>query len=287
MRLVRILTLSLMIGLAPACLAQAHVAKHAPSKAFAPLQQWKAAIVAGDENAFRALYSTDPPAIILTPQGEMNTDGETDFWIKPKVRSLKLDVQKSHPTGKGLLELLLQAEMQTAAEEAPVYVSFSQQWQQQKQGWRIVALKRSIKGHLQQPTSLENDIYHLGTDAHAEVKSALARATKENKHVLLIFGANWCYDCHVLDIALHRPDLAPVLAESYETVHVDVGRGDKNQDLMAQYQVPMKRGIPGIAVLDSDGKLLYSQKNGEFENARSLAPQDLLQFLNQWKPQPH
>jgi len=48
--------------------------------------------------------------------------------------------------------------------------------------------------------------------------------------------------------------------------------------------VPMDRGIPAIAVLDSNGKLLYSQKNGEFEKARSLGPEDLLKFLNQWKP---
>ena len=90
--------------------------------------------------------------------------------------------------------------------------------------------------------------------------------------MLVVFGANWCYDCHVLDLAFHRPDVAGVLQQNFEVVHVDVGEGDKNQDLMQQYQVPMKQGIPAIAVLDSDGKLLYSQKGGEFEKARALAP---------------
>jgi sensor domain CHASE-containing protein len=47
----------------------------------------------------------------------------------------------------------------------------------------------------------------------------------------------------------------------------------------------MKRGIPGLAVLDSDGKLVYSQKNGEFENARAMSSQDFQEFLNQWKPE--
>ena len=75
-----------------------------------------------------------------------------------------------------------------------------------------------------------------------------------------------------------------VLAANYEVVHVDIGKGEKNQDLMAKYEVPMKRGIPGLAVLDADGKLVYSQKNGEFENARALAPEDFLAFLNKWKP---
>lgn len=42
--------------------------------------------------------------------------------------------------------------------------------------------------------------------------------------------------------------------------------------------------IPAIAVLDYSGKLLFSQKNGEFEKARSLDRETLLAFLNQWKP---
>ena len=47
----------------------------------------------------------------------------------------------------------------------------------------------------------------------------------------------------------------------------------------------MARGIPRLAILNSDRNLLFSQKNGEFEKARALAPEDLLQFLNKWKPQ--
>ena len=53
---------------------------------------------------------------------------------------------------------------------------------------------------------------------------------------------------------------------------------------MEQYHVPMKKGIPALAVLESDGKLIFSQQNGEFENARALGPDDLLQFLKKWKP---
>ena len=130
----------------------------------------------------------------------------------------------------------------------------------------------------------EKDIYSESADAHAEIKEALEKATAEHKRVIVVFGANWCYDCHVLDKAFHRSDLAPILAANYEVVHVDIGRGEKNQDLMKQYEVPMKRGIPGLAVLDANGKLVYSQKNGEFENARALTAEDFLAFLNKWKP---
>ena len=131
----------------------------------------------------------------------------------------------------------------------------------------------------------EKEIYNERADARAEIKEALEKASAEHKRVILVFGANWCYDCHVLDAAFHRSDLAPILAANYEVVHVDIGKGDKNQELMTKYEVPMKRGIPGLAVLDPDGKLVYSQKNGEFENARGLAPKDFLAFLNKWKPE--
>ena len=126
-------------------------------------------------------------------------------------------------------------------------------------------------------------IYNESADAHAEIKEALKKAAAEHKRVIVVFGANWCYDCHVLDTAFHRSDLAPILSANYEVVHVDIGKGEKNQDLMNKYEVPMKRGIPGLAVLDADGKLVYSQKNGEFENARALAQEDFLAFLNKWK----
>ncbi len=127
-------------------------------------------------------------------------------------------------------------------------------------------------------------IYNENANARAEIKEALTKAAAEHKRVIIVFGANWCPDCHALDDDFHRADVAPVLAANYEVVHVDIGKGDKNQDLMTKYEVPMKRGIPGLAVLDPDGKLVYSQKNGEFENARSLAPTDVLAFLNKWKP---
>jgi hypothetical protein len=42
-----------------------------------------------------------------------------------------------------------------------------------------------------------------------------------------------------------------------------------------------------LAVIESDGKLVVSQKNGEFENARAMTPQALLEFLNKWKLEAH
>jgi thiol:disulfide interchange protein len=139
--------------------------------------------------------------------------------------------------------------------------------------------------HLELPANKNKNIYPPDADAKAEIKEAEEKAAREHKRVLLVFGANWCYDCHVLDLAFHRPDFASTMS-GYEVVHVDIGEdGKKNGDLARQFQVPLGKGIPALAVLEGDGKLVVSQKNGEFENARGMTPQALLEFLNKWKPQ--
>lgn len=262
-------------------------ANGSPSAApFPALDQWKSAVLANNAGALRALYSSDPPAHVMTVSGDSSLDAETAFWAGLKPRSMKLEIIQSQSPQAGVQQIVFQAEVHVGASASAhvVYVTEGQLWQQENGQWRILATKRGDATRLQQPTSTSKVIYAPGSDAHAEIKQALALASKQHKNVLIVFGANWCYDCHVLDLAFHRPDLAGVLQKNYEVVHVDVGEGDKNQDIMQQYHVPMKKGIPALAVLDSSGKLLYSQQGGEFEKARSLAPEDLLAFLNKWKP---
>ena len=266
-----------------------HAAAKAPQAAalFPPLEEWKAAIVAGNVTALRALYSTSPSPQIATVAGPSSTDTEIAFWMGLKPKRMKIDLRKSESQQAGVQQVVFEAEVHSgaASSEHVQYVTEAQMWQQQNGSWKLVASKRTEAARLEQPASTDKVIYIAGVDAHTEIKNALALAAKQHKNVLIVFGANWCYDCHVLDLAFHRPDLAGALGRNYEVVHVDVGEGDKNQDIMERYHVPMKKGIPALAVLDPSGKLLYSQQGGEFEKARSLAPEDLLAFLNRWKPQ--
>ena len=95
---------------------------------------------------------------------------------------------------------------------------------------------------------------------------------KDHKRVILVFGGNWCYDCHVLNATFHSKEIAPLVNANYHVVHVNIGEDyDKNLDLAAKYKVPLKtRACPALVVLAPDGSLLYTQQEGEFEN--SIAP---------------
>jgi ketosteroid isomerase-like protein len=264
--------------------AQASAA--ASSTGFAPLEQWKSAIVAGDAAALRALYSTDPAAQVRANGVVAGADADVNFWLGLEARSVKLEIVRVTER-PGVENFILKAEVQTGLPNSPaVNVTDSQGWRKQGEQWRLVGAERTDAPHLKQPSDMKKNIYPADADAHAEIKEAEGKAATAHKRVLLVFGANWCFDCHVLDLAFQRPDLAPIVASGYEVVHVDLGPDEKkNADLVAQFEVPLDKGIPALAVAESDGKLVVSQRNGEFEDARSLTPEALLEFLNKWKPQ--
>ena len=73
------------------------------------------------------------------------------------------------------------------------------------------------------------------------------------------------------------------MKESFVLVHVDIGEGDKNLDLLKKYKTPLEKGVPAVAILGGDGSLLYSSGDGEFEAARRMMKKDLVAFLQGWK----
>ncbi len=131
----------------------------------------------------------------------------------------------------------------------------------------------------------DRTIYPPPDQAHAQIAAALKTAAATHKRVLLDFGGNWCGDCQVLDIYFHDPQNLPILNENFVLVHVNVGMYDANLDLARKYDIPLNRGVPAVAVLSSTGKLLYSQKGGEFEAMRRMESSAVTQFLVEWRPQ--
>lgn len=149
------------------------------------------------------------------------------------------------------------------------------------------AAQQPVSDDLLSPISVKTDLYPANADAKKEIAEALEKALTEKKRVILIFGGNWCYDCHVLDQALHEGEAGSIARQNYLLVHVDIGEGDKNLDLVKKYKIPLEKGVPALAVLKSDGELIYWSGVGEFEAARSMTKSALVAFLNHWKePRP-
>jgi thiol:disulfide interchange protein len=132
--------------------------------------------------------------------------------------------------------------------------------------------------------SAGREIYPDPSQAKADLAAALKTAAATHKRVLLDFGGNWCPDCQVLDLYFHDAKNRPILEANFVLVDINIGHMDANLDIAAQYQVPLHKGVPALAVLSEKGTLLYSQKGGEFEDMRHLESSALTSFLIQWKP---
>jgi thiol:disulfide interchange protein len=127
------------------------------------------------------------------------------------------------------------------------------------------------------------EIYPAPQQARTDLAAALKSASVTHKFVLLDFGGNWCGDCQVLDLYFHDATNRPILEANFVVVHVNIGRMDANLDIAQQYEVPLNKGVPALAVLSEQGNLLYSQKSGEFEAMRRMESSAVTQFLMQWK----
>ena len=133
------------------------------------------------------------------------------------------------------------------------------------------------------PPFVKKHLYSSTADPKADIAAALKQAKAQKKRVILDFGGDWCGDCQVLDIYMHQSPNTELLSKHFVVVHIDIGRMDRNVDVAAKYKVPIQKGVPAMAVLDANGKLLYSQENKEFENMRSMRSSDVTEFLNRWK----
>jgi thioredoxin 1 len=135
-----------------------------------------------------------------------------------------------------------------------------------------------------QPALARPSIYPEPEKAAADIAAAQQAASAEGKRVLVEFGGDWCGDCIVLDRIFHQPENEALLQQRYVLVHVNVGDHgiDRNGEVAERYGIPLKKGVPALAVLKGDGEVVYSQKNGEFESMRRMDPKSVNEFLDRW-----
>ena len=126
-------------------------------------------------------------------------------------------------------------------------------------------------------------LYDEQIDPKAEIAAGLRQAKMEHKRVILDFGGDWCGDCQVLDIYFHDQSNAELLNKNFVVVHVFIGQMDKNIDLAASYGVPIGKGVPALAVLDANGKVIHAQATGGFADMRHMESSAVHDFLLKWK----
>lgn len=126
-------------------------------------------------------------------------------------------------------------------------------------------------------------VYDESADGARQISDALAMAGKQDKRVLLQFGANWCGWCKKLH-ALFESDktINELLKTNYVVALIDVNNGH-NGDLYKKYAAESS-GIPFIVILDSNGNHLITQHTAVLEEGDHHSPEKVLAFLKEWAP---
>jgi thioredoxin 1 len=121
--------------------------------------------------------------------------------------------------------------------------------------------------------------YDEAADAKLEIRQALREASAARVPVLVVFGANWCGDCKVLDMAMKSGASAPLIARDFRVVKVNVGRFDRNVDVATSFGIPLANGIPAVAIVSPNGDVLYATRAGELADARTMGEVGIHDFF--------
>jgi thioredoxin 1 len=260
-------------------------------KPFAPLKAWESAIAHGDQSALEKLYSMQPEAVTQAGKDRISANDEWAFWAGLRNKGMTEFRPRllEFSGAKDKAQLVLRISITSGGSH--LVAGMRQTWAHQSDGWKMVASSRSTAfvdeatRTLPQPSAPNVKLYSDPREAEAELKAGLAKAGKEGKRVLVVFGGNWCYDCHVLDATFHSKEFAPLVDTNFIVVHINIGDdGKDNNDLAARLGVALDQGVPSLGVLEPSGKVVYAQKNGEFEATEKIGAEDIRGFLEKWKP---
>jgi len=123
--------------------------------------------------------------------------------------------------------------------------------------------------------------FNPARDADADIRAAVAEASRTGRRVLLDVGGEWCVWCRRLDTLFATHDeIRKFRDEHYVVVKVNWSPENKNESVLSRY--PKVAGYPHLFVLDGDGTLLRSQDTGALEKGKGHDPAKVMAFLKQW-----
>lgn len=131
----------------------------------------------------------------------------------------------------------------------------------------------------------EQTLYDEKADGKTLIAEALEKAKAEDKRVLIVWGANWCGWCHLLDEAF-RDDatVRELLTENYVLIRIDMGHRTKHMELAKEYECDFDQmPIAHSTILDQEGKPVGQMPHAKFlvgnGSSRRHNPKLIAEFL--------
>jgi len=130
--------------------------------------------------------------------------------------------------------------------------------------------------------------YDVKADPFEQIKVASQTALQDNKHIFVMIGGDWCIWCRAFDkLSATDTTIQKIWNDSYEVVHVNYSKDNKNEAFLEAYQNPTRFGFPVFLILDAKGNLLHTQNSAYLEDpsVKGHQPQKVAHFLKAWTPE--
>lgn len=125
-------------------------------------------------------------------------------------------------------------------------------------------------------------LYDEKADWRIQMKDAVEKAAKEDKHVLIQFGGNWCRWCKMFDSFVQSDkDLKQLVDSNFVVVHLDY---KKDEELLRFTDYADRFGFPVLLIYDKQGRRLHTQSTDLLEQGEGYDKKKVMGVLRNWTP---
>ncbi len=125
-------------------------------------------------------------------------------------------------------------------------------------------------------------LYDEKADWKKQFETAFEQAQKENKHVLVQFGGNWCKWCLMFNKFLtDDKELSALVDSNFVVLHLDY---KKDEELLKATDWADRFGFPVLLIYESSGKRIHTQATDLLEQGEGYDKKKVMNALRNWTP---
>ncbi len=118
----------------------------------------------------------------------------------------------------------------------------------------LLALAGLASVLLPDPVDLGGGSAHRGAYWRDSESAAFADARASGRHVVVVFGADWCLPCQKIEQIMNDDRVFGLLSESFVPLHFDITElSDHDEALQAKYHAST---LPAVIFVDAAGREL-------------------------------
>ena len=147
----------------------------------------------------------------------------------------------------------------------------------------LIFIASNLSLFAQEKPSNNSKLYNPSADTKKDISNVIAQAKKENKHVFLQIGGNWCGWCIAFDKKVNEnEELKKILNDNYVVYHLNYSNENTNSEILKELGYPQRFGFPVFVILDSVGNRLHTQNSAYLEEGKGHSVEKVKGFLDSW-----